>query len=174
VPLEALPYKDFTLKATVRDVPKIKSLLNSADANFIGVDDQKDTYFKVARGKLKLRQGIIENLITHYERIQEGGVEKTIVYQYDRDPRDEQIRALFLKYIVVGVVEKRREIFFIGNVKIHLDTTPDNRNFIEIEAIDYNDAMSNESLRSLCVGFKEKLEIKDEDLIKTGYLGNHD
>lgn len=61
---KALPYQDFTLKAKVVDSTKIETVLQEMNARFVGVDIQKDTYFKVQNGKLKLRQGTIENLIT--------------------------------------------------------------------------------------------------------------
>lgn len=50
---------------------------------FIGLDLQTDHYFEIEKGKLKWREGTVENLITHYERIDDSGMERTIVYRYD-------------------------------------------------------------------------------------------
>lgn len=163
-------YKDFTLKAKVNNLNNIERLLNTHGAIFKGIDHQKDIYFSAAVGKLKLRQGTIENLITHYERIDDHGIEKTIVYQYDINPSEEQKVGLYRQYNVIGIIEKTRKIYFINNVKIHLDTTQNNEVFIELEAIDINDSMRNETLRSQCMEIKNKLNIHDSDLVKTGYL----
>ncbi|MGB4775048.1 MAG: CYTH domain-containing protein [Daejeonella sp.] len=163
-------YKDFTLKAKVTNLNNIERLLATYGAIFKGVDHQRDIYFNAAVGKLKLRQGTIENLITHYERIDDNGIEKTIVYQYDLNPSEEQKAELYRQYDVIGIIEKTRKIYFINNVKIHLDTTQHNEIFIELEAIDINDSMGSETLRTQCMEIKSKLNIPDSDLIKTGYL----
>lgn len=165
-----IAYKDFTIKAQVADFFGIESALQRLSPTFAGVDHQKDTYFKVPKGKLKLRQGTIENLITKYERMDVEGVEKTTVYQYDLNPTDEQISKLFREHEIIGIIEKERKIYFLGNIKIHLDKTLDDKIFIEIEAIDSDDSRSAEELRTQCLVMKEKLGILDSQLTKTGYL----
>ena len=168
--MQALSYLDFTLKAKVADVERISKILSNMKALFLGTDHQKDVYFEIPNGKLKWRQGTIENLITHYERIDENGLEKTIVYRYDLNPTQQQIDALYNGYQEIGSFEKERNIFYLGKVKIHLDTTADSQCFIEIEAIDRTGKQSSEELRRQCLDVKEKLEIADADLIKTGYF----
>ena len=42
--------------------------LKAKNAEFKGTDDQTDTYFNVANGRLKLREGNIENNLIYYER----------------------------------------------------------------------------------------------------------
>ena len=164
-----MAYKDYTLKAKVDDPGKLEIILLELGATFKGVDHQKDTYFKTDTGKLKHRKGTIENLITHYERMDEGEIEKTIVYQYDVNPDTIQLDNLY-KNPVIGIVEKTRKIYFLGIVKIHLDTTSNHLHYIEIEAIDTLNELSNEDLRRQCLSIKDNLKIKDTDLIKTGYL----
>ncbi|MEO8174363.1 MAG: class IV adenylate cyclase [Sediminibacterium sp.] len=168
--MESLIYKDYTIKAVVADFKQIENLLQELKATFAGVDHQTDTYFQVSIGKLKLRQGTIENLITHYERKTDNGMEKTTVYQYDVNPSSEQITSLFNSHAVIGVIKKDRMIYFIDNIKIHLDTIQEMKQFIEIEAIDRSNVFTGEALRAQCLDIKKKLGINDSDLIKTGYL----
>jgi adenylate cyclase class 2 len=165
-----LSYKDFTLKARIRDSLQTENLLSGLKARYVGTDHQTDTYFKVEKGKLKWRKGNIENLITHYERISENGFEKTIVYRYDLNPSDKEIKTLFSSYATLAIIEKERKIFFLDNVKIHLDTTKDGKTFIEIEASDENDLRSLQELQHQCLTLKASLRIEDKDLMKTGYL----
>jgi adenylate cyclase class 2 len=167
-----IAYKDFTIKAVITNLAALEKALTGMKANFAGTDHQKDTYFSVPRGKLKLREGTIENLITHYERVDERGVERTIVYQYDLTPTPEQVDKLRREHEVLGVVEKERRIFFIENVKIHIDKTANGKTFVEVEAIDSNDSKSLEQLRAQCLSIKEKLGIKDVELVKSGYFQN--
>lgn len=139
-------------------------------SRFLGVDVQTDTYFEVDRGKLKLRQGTIENLITHYERLHEGDAEKTSVYRYDINPTKEEIEKLKQTHLQIGIVKKERKIYFIDHVKVHIDRLPNGEEFIELEAIDRQNQFSNEELKRHCLDVKEKLGIHENDIIKTGYL----
>ena len=148
----------------------MEKILRELNASFVGTDFQKDIYFNAAKGKLKWRQGTIENLITQYERIYENGLEKTIVYQYDLNPTQEQISKLYNDYKEIGSIEKERKIFYIANVKVHLDKMKDNQTFIEIEAIDREGTQLTDELKFQCLRIKENLGIDDVDLIKTGYF----
>jgi len=56
------------IKAKSNNQDKIRELLKSKHADFKGVDHQIDTYFKVNFGRLKLREGNIENNLIHYNR----------------------------------------------------------------------------------------------------------
>ncbi len=68
-----LSYKDFTIKAKLLDSEKIVAQLMAIKAEFIGLDLQTDHYFETKKGKLKWREGTIENLITHYELFDDSG-----------------------------------------------------------------------------------------------------
>ena len=170
MPSTPLPYKDFTIKARVSSIEKLEETLRSLQAQFFGLDSQTDHYFETEYGKLKWREAIFENLITHYERFPDSGLERTIVYRYDLNPSQDQIQELKQSHKLIGVTKKQRKIYLLGNVKIHLDTLPNEEEFIEIETIDRDNQVSAEELRNLCLEIMVKLNIKSSDLIKTGYL----
>ena len=167
--LFVMAYKDYTIKAKLEDMQLLERRLREINAVFVGVDHQVDHYFETLSGKLKWREGTIEKLITHYERVVEQGVERTIVYRYDLNPSDEEINELRLRR-QIATIRKLRKIYLVGNVKIHLDQLPDGQQFVEIEAIDRNNAFRNEDLRNQCLATKSRLGIPDEDMIPTGYL----
>ena len=83
-----LNYKDVTQKARLANADVIASALIVMGASFVGEDHQQDTYFRVQNGKLKYRRGTLGALITHYERIALGSLEKTHVYRYDVNPSE--------------------------------------------------------------------------------------
>ena len=56
------------IKAISNNQDWIKEVLKTHHAEFKGVDHQIDTYFKVNTGRLKLREGNIENSLVHYNR----------------------------------------------------------------------------------------------------------
>ncbi|MFH1471481.1 MAG: hypothetical protein ABIF85_01160 [Nanoarchaeota archaeon] len=49
------------IKARSNNQDKIRSVLKSKNAEFKGIDHQVDTYFNASFGRLKLREGTIEN-----------------------------------------------------------------------------------------------------------------
>ena len=59
---------NFEWKAQVQDLLQAEQKLLQLSPRFIGIDLQTDTYFNAAQGRLKLRQGNIENALIHYER----------------------------------------------------------------------------------------------------------
>lgn len=162
-------YKDYTIKAKLDDTQLLEMRLREIDAVFVGLDHQVDHYFETSNGKLKWREGTIEKLITHYERVVEQGVERTIVYRYDLNPSEEEINELRLRR-QIATIRKQRKIYLVGNVKVHVDQLPDGQQFVEIEAIDRTNAFRNEDLRNQCLAIKTRLGIPDEDMVRTGYL----
>jgi len=163
-------YKDITIKARLAKADQTEKIIQSLNALFIGKDLQTDHYFKTEKGKLKWREGIIENLITHYERIVDHGAERTIVYRYDLNPTKEMLNDLTKNYLSIGFIRKERKIYKLSNIKIHLDKLSSGEEFIEIEAIDSEGKFSIEELKEQCQSLKEKLKINDHDLVPTGYL----
>ena len=55
-------------KAKTNKLTEQENLFLKQRPLFIGEDHQVDTYFNVAVGRLKLREGNIENALIHYER----------------------------------------------------------------------------------------------------------
>lgn len=165
-----LPYQDFTLKARVQDAEAIRQKLHGLGATHVGLDEQTDTYFQTQRGKLKWRKGTIENLITHYERVNHGGIEKTIVYRYDVNPGPAAVEALLSTAPIIGTVVKTRSIYRLQHLKIHLDQQPGDLWFLEVEAQDATQRVAAETLRADCEKLFEALGICPADRLRTGYF----
>ena len=56
------------IKAHCSDLDRVRNVLSDAGARRIGLDHQIDTYFEVPQGRMKLRQGTIENNLIYYSR----------------------------------------------------------------------------------------------------------
>jgi adenylate cyclase, class 2 len=165
-----LNYKDVTQKARLANADVIASALITMGAIFVGEDHQQDTYFRVQNGKLKYRRGTLGALITHYERIVLGSLEKTHVYRYDVNPSEAEVQQLFATSECIGETHKIRKQYQFQNVTIHLDKLPNGENYIEVEAKDYSNSFSEMDLQSQCQVLFEKLGIASDDLRQTGYL----
>ncbi|HKJ45949.1 MAG TPA: class IV adenylate cyclase [Balneolales bacterium] len=158
------------IKARCSDPAKIRSVLKNKDARFMGSDHQIDTYFKSTNGRLKLRQGTIENNLIHYNRSDQKGPKQSEVSLYPVVEDSDSLRQLLAKAVgILKVVDKRREIYFIDNVKFHIDTVNDLGNFVEIEAIDTEGHKNVDQLRKQCAYYLKLFQIEKADLLTGSY-----
>ncbi len=157
------------IKARCRQPDRIRELLRQHGADFRGLDHQVDTYFRVPEGRLKLREGNIENALIHYRRPNEAGPKKSEVLLYRLAPEPALKKVLTAALGVFVVVDKQREIYFIDNVKIHLDEVEGLGAFVEIEAIGKNGEPTTDRLREQCQHFLELFDIRQEDLFENSY-----
>src|SRR3989338_3276171 len=157
------------IKARCGDQEKIRKILRERDANFKGTDHQIDTYFNVSNGRLKLREGNIENFLIYYERENIAGPKQSNVTLYAKEQRSSIKRILEKVLGVSVVVDKMREIFFIENVKFHLDRVQGLGTFVEIEAIDRDGTIGKEKLSEQCNNYLELFKIKTKDLLRESY-----
>lgn len=164
-----MKHRNIELKARCTNHKKIQLLLKSYNASFIGIDYQTDTYFNVKTGRLKLREGNIENSLIYYQRtnIKNPKQAKIILYKSQSPLVLKDILIRSLKILIV--VNKKREIYFINNVKFHLDTVKNLGKFIEIEAIDKDGSISLKTLRLQCNNYSRLFNIKNKDLIPFSY-----
>ena len=157
------------IKAKSNNQDAIREILNSKNADFKGVDHQIDTYFKVNNGRLKLREGKIENHLIHYQRENKEGPKQSDVTLFKSDPKSSLKEILTKALGVLVVVDKQREIYFIDNVKFHIDIVEDLGTFVEIEAIDNDGTIGKDKLLEQCQFFLDLFKISQEDLISVSY-----
>lgn len=157
------------IKAKCANPEKIKAILATQNARFIGEDHQVDTYFNVPNGRLKLREGNIENALIHYERSNQSGPKQSNVLLYKSSP-DSTLKIVLQKALgTLGVVDKVRSIYFIDNVKFHVDQVKTLGSFTEIEAIDKDGSIGYDQLLKQCQDFMQLLDIKQKDLVAVSY-----
>ena len=164
-----MSHLNIEIKASCLNLDRIRDLLKSKYAVFKGIDHQVDTYFKVRSGRLKLREGNVENHLIYYERENKSEPKKSLVILYKYNP-DQSLKEILTKSLgVLAVVNKHREIYFIDNVKFHLDNVVGLGTFVEIEAIDEDGSIGNEKLHEQCEYYVKLLNILKEDLIASSY-----
>ena len=157
------------IKARATDHRFIRRILEERKARRVGEDRQTDTYFNVPEGRLKLREGNIENTLIFYRRANMAGPKKSEVLLYRVDPDPNLKEVLTASLGVKVVVAKRREIWFDGNVKIHLDDVDGLGLFLEIEAIDSDGSRDEAELTMQCRQFMDLFGISQQDLIEISY-----
>jgi adenylate cyclase, class 2 len=157
------------IKARYENQNLIREILRFHNAEFKGVDHQIDTYFKVNSGRLKLREGNIENSLVHYDREDKEGPKQSKVTFYKSGNKSSLKKILIKALGILAVVDKSREIYFIDNVKFHIDVVKDLGKFVEIEALDSDGNLGKEKLLEQCRYFLDLFKIPKEDLISNSY-----
>ena len=161
--------KNFEFKVKVNNLESYENQLLASNPLFIGMDHQTDTYFKVSQGRLKLREGNIENALIHYDRenVKATKEAEVILYEHQADIALKEILSLHLGILVV--VQKKRKIYFIQNVKFHFDDVFGLGKFIEVEAIDKDGTLSKEELKEQCSYYFNFFKFQSNDLLDKSY-----
>lgn len=156
-------------KAKTNDLPAAEKILLQHNPRFVGEDHQIDTYFNIESGRMKLREGNIENALIHYERENTAGSKSSQVLLYQHLP-DENLKTILIKAMgIKAVVDKKRKIYFIDNVKFHFDTVQNLGTFIEVEAIDKDGSIGKEKLQEQCDFYAAMFGIKQVDFMAVSY-----
>jgi len=164
-----MPILNIEFKAKTNKLPILEALLQKFDPKFIGEDHQVDTYFTVPVGRLKLREGNIENALIHYEREDFAGAKSSHILLYHHQP-DKALKEILVKTLgVKAVVDKKRKIYFINNVKFHFDTVEGLGTFVEVEAIDKDGSVGKEKLQQQCDQYAALFDIAAEDFCSVSY-----
>ena len=157
------------VKARCDDPDRVRKLLAEQNAEFKGTDHQVDTYFDCPAGRLKLREGNIEHSLIHYDRQDLPGPKQALVALCHPRP-DPALRAVLSAALGVRqVVRKTREIYFIDNVKFHVDAVEGLGSFVEIEAQTVAGRRSERELLAQCRRYIDLLGIAPEDLVDASY-----
>ena len=164
-----LPSRNVELKAVDPDPAASLRVCQTIRAADHGVIEQRDTYFHVRHGALKLRE-------------ESPGQPHLIQYHRDHQPEQRQSSYLIVPVAeavglrtaltgalgVRGVVEKRRRLFLWQAVRIHLDDVAGLGRFIELEAVAPEHSDLTEEHR-LITRLREVFGITDERLRPHGY-----
>lgn len=164
-----MAYLNVEIKARCNDASFIRNYLLTNGADFKGTDEQTDTYFNVPNGRLKLREGNIENNLIYYERTNQAGPKNSHFQLVKIEDAAGLKEALTKSNGVKVVVKKKREIYFIKNVKFHIDEVPGLGSFTEIEAGNKTADLSQEELKEQCDFYVKEFGIEEKDLIDVSY-----
>jgi adenylate cyclase, class 2 len=161
--------RNIELKARLNDLAAAREIAQGVATDFLNPQEQTDTYFHCARGRLKLRE--IEGMATQliwYDRPDEQQASPSD-YLLVPAERPAELKTLLTAACGVRVVvKKRREIFMVCNVRIHLDEVEGLGAFLEFEAVlspEADEAPSRRVLDSL----REQFGITDDTLLSGSY-----
>ncbi|XP_076749910.1 uncharacterized protein LOC143422846 [Xylocopa sonorina] len=149
-------------------ISKIKQLTNDE----CKIIKQHDTFFKVPEGRLKLRKfqnGSGELL--YYMRTDTTGPK---LCSYEKAVLDAEGCAGIAKILAasngcIGIVEKTRKLYMIGQTRVHIDNVKGLGDFLELEVV-LADEQDTETGEKIAHDLMTKLDIKEQDLIANAYI----
>jgi adenylate cyclase class IV len=161
--------RNIELKARDSDPSASLEVSRALGAEDRGIITQRDTYFAVAHGGLKLREEQPGRPhLVQFERASEPQ-QRESRYRIIEVSDGAALRAALATAIGIrGVVVKRRHLLLWRNVRIHLDEVERLGRFIELEAV----ALPASDLaheHQLVAELRDALGITDDRLVALGY-----
>jgi predicted adenylyl cyclase CyaB len=163
---------NFELKARCADLERARDRARAIATRWLGVDEQVDTYFKTAAGRFKLRESSLSGAqLVPYLR-PDAPLARRSDYVVIPVLEPERTKALLAELLGVHrIVRKAREIGVFENVRIHLDRVEGLGDFVELEAVWDGDGVGEAEQARKVAFLRERLAIRDEDLVAASYEG---
>ena len=164
------PRRNLELKAIDPDPERSLKVCEDLGADPKGVLWQRDVYFNVPQGRLKLRRqrGAIDQLIA-YRRSDQPGHRKSSYRIVEIETGAEAEAALGSVLGIMAVVSKARRLFLWEGVRIHLDQVDSLGNFIELEAVAASESSDLGRFEVQLADLRRALSIEDAHLIGESY-----
>lgn len=163
------PARNVEIKARDADPDATRARARATGARDEGVLVQRDTYFPVAHGRLKLREqeGATAQLIA-YVRADAAAARTSAYHLVDVPDPPALVAALRAVHGPGPVVEKRRRLLLHDNVRIHLDDVTGLGHWIELEAV-VPDGGDLDAEHAKVAALREALGMDDAHVVAEGY-----
>jgi len=124
--------RNLEIKVKLNSLKPVRKILSENKIELVEVLNQKDIYYKVENGLLKLRIENDNETLIFYDRNEKSAKRWSDYFLLDLTNQNaEQFLSKFLKKIVE--VKKVRELYLYNNTRIHLDKVDKLGYFLELE-----------------------------------------
>jgi adenylate cyclase class 2 len=156
------------IKASYDHVERAEENLNAIGAGPAGTFHQRDTYFHVGEGRLKLRElGPDDGHLIFYRREDIAGPKRSD-YEIAKTEDPQAMRQMLSQIMGIWVeVEKTRQVGLWENVRIHLDEVKGLGQFVELEAVTEEQGVEESHRRVETL--MRALEITNDQLVEGSY-----
>ena len=159
------------LKARVDDLNILREKLLDLGAEYFGTFHQKDQYFEVPEGRLKLRTAEGKNMVEliYYERENVSGPKIDDAYIL-RALEADDLNVILKKILKpLNVIEKDRDIYQYNGTEIHLDNVGNLGNFVEFERQTSSNQNNFNKDRQVLEKLMKALKISPNNLVALSY-----
>lgn len=138
--------KNIELKVKIKNKSDLISALKKNKADKVGVLNQIDTYYKVKKGRLKIRE--INNKdfeLIYYLRpdTKKSRLSEYYVINFSKKECHDLKNILKQTNGELVIVKKSRELWIYKNTRIHIDEVSDLGNYLELETVIKNIDLRN-------------------------------
>jgi len=158
------------IKARARNFADLRQRAEALSDTPVQVILQEDTFFHIARGRLKLRLLAPDRAqLVYYERPDQDGPKHSNYYIFETHDPESLKNILSLALGVRGVVNKTRYLYMVGQTRLHLDKVEGLGDFMELEVVlrpEQSDAEGQAIARDLMT----RLGVQEEDLLEGAYM----
>ncbi|MBX7166625.1 MAG: class IV adenylate cyclase [Pirellulales bacterium] len=161
--------RNVELKARLDDLAAARRIACELATQLLGTQRQVDTYFRVAQGRLKLREiDQATGQLIWYSRPDQTAA-KTSEYRLVEVCDCAGLRAALAEACGVLVeVDKQREVFLFEQVRIHLDEVRGLGSFLEFEAVLQPDEPIEAGLRQVAL-LSERFQLTSRQQVAASY-----
>lgn len=161
--------KNLEIKVKLINRGKTEKAIRQLGCEKHAVLHQEDSYFKIPKGRLKVRRfDDNHGELISYQRKEDGKSERWSEWQaYPLKAPNEMTRLLKSALGVYGVVKKERTLYIFNHTRIHLDRVEHLGDFLELEAKAVN---SEEKARQDFNFLSNKLELNKQEQILCSYI----
>jgi adenylate cyclase, class 2 len=169
----AMEINNIEIKARCGDLDQAHSVCREIGARFETIEEQDDTFYPIPRGRLKLRRSsTLGAQLIFYIRPDQAAARAS---EGERIPVSDPEALHGILEMSLGVwarIKKTRHVYWLDNIKIHLDHVEGLGTFIEFEAVlseipDSDRDTGRETRRIF--ELMQRFGLKQEDLIAHAY-----
>jgi len=125
------------LKTKLKSHIKVLKILNSIGAENKGILNQKDVYYSVSKGLLKLRIENGNESLIYYNR-SEKSKNRWSDFDYIQFAESGGEKMFNKIFEIETTVQKKRQLFLYDNTRIHLDMVKSLGKYLELETLVIN------------------------------------
>jgi predicted adenylyl cyclase CyaB len=158
------------IKARVIDLEQFRVIAKSLADTSSTILNQEDIFFVVPHARLKLRILAADRgeLILYHRPNMAGPKTSTYRIAPTSDPIAlKEILSAVLP--VLGVIKKRRELYLVGQTRVHLDQVEGLGDFVELEVV-LHEGQSADEGTAIARDLMNRLQIADEQLVDKAYI----
>ncbi|PFX18286.1 uncharacterized protein LOC111339756 [Stylophora pistillata] len=158
------------IKAKVKDFETFKRKANEISDSEGEIIEQKDIFYNVPQGRLKLR--LLHNQpsqLIFYQRDDKSGPKMSEFYTAPTNEPDKLADVLSRAMGEKGVVKKKRLLYLVGQTRVHCDEVEGLGCFMELEVVMKENQSTFEG-EQIARDLMSKLGVEEADLVKGAYI----
>jgi len=156
-------------KVQINNLKEYEEKLLTLRPKLLGTELQTDTYFKVTKGRLKLRESNFKSTLINYYREESTGTKIAEVMLYPHEPNIMLKNILTEQLGIKVIVNKKRKKYSLKNTVFHFDDVIGLGAFLEVEVTDEGNSSTLQKMQMQLDNYLQFFELEKNQLISTSY-----